>query len=581
MKLRTRTVDQLSVHRLVADGVDPLLARLLASRGVREPNDTRLDLAQLLPPTMRGLAQAAELLDAAIDAAAPIVVVGDYDCDGATGVATAVLGLRLLGARVDYLVPNRFDNGYGLSPEVAELAASHPRLGRPALLVTVDNGIASVAGVERANALGMRVVVTDHHLPGAALPPAAAIVDPNLPDCPFPSKSIAGVGVMFYLLLAIRSRRRDAGRYRGTDAPNGPPLADLLDLVALGTVADVVALDRNNRILVAAGLKRIRSGRCRPGITALLQVAQRAPRQTCASDLGFTVGPRINAAGRLADMSLGVECLLAPDLAAATPLAESLDRINRERREIETAMREQAEALSVTVAEDRRALVLHDPGWHQGVIGLVASRIKERHHRPCFALAPDGIAPSADGAAVLRGSGRSIPGVHLRDVLDLVDKRHPGLLLKFGGHAMAAGLSMPADRVAEFDAAFEAAVQALADPECFEREVLTDGPLEPDQFVSDTIDRLDSQVWGQGFAEPVFSGRFRVLSQRLIKDRHLKLDLALADSGTARPLRLAAIAFGRTRPLQATTQLAYRLQRDSWQGLSRVSLLVERVLDDA
>ncbi|MGE0310832.1 MAG: single-stranded-DNA-specific exonuclease RecJ [Lautropia sp.] len=586
LKLATRPVDRLALHRLVEDGVDPLLARLLVARGVRHADEGGLELASLLAPTMRGLDRAAAIVSDAIDEGAPIVVVGDYDCDGATGVATGVLGLRMLGARVDYLVPSRFDNGYGLSPEVAELAARHPRLGRPALLVTVDNGIASVDGVARANALGMRVVVTDHHLPGAALPAAAALVDPNLPDCPFASKSIAGVGVMFYLLMAVRAHRRRLGRFADGGAPNGPPIADLLDLVALGTVADVVPLDRNNRILVAAGLRRIRAGRGRPGIVALLRVAGREPRSIAARDLGFTVGPRINAVGRLADMSLGVECLLADDLSSAERIALQLDETNRSRREIESAMKAQADALTIDVEPGRRALVLHDDAWHHGVIGLVASRMKEQWHRPCFALAPDGGPGSGhagrpDAGTLLRGSGRSIAGVHLRDVLDLVDKRCPGMLLKFGGHAMAAGLTMPAGRLAEFVDAFEDAVARLADPECFVREVLTDGPLEPDAFVTSTIDRIDTQVWGQGFAEPLFSGRFRVLSQRVIKDRHLKLDLAFDDVGPGPARRLSAIAFGRTAPVGATTRIAYRLQRDEWRGGTAVTLLVDRFLDEA
>lgn len=569
MRLHTRPVDALAQQRLLDAGFTPLLARLLAARGIARAEDARLELAGLLPPSsLAGIPEAARLLSDAIDRQEPVVVVGDYDCDGATAIAVAVLGLRAMGARVDYLVPNRFENGYGLTPEVAALAAAHPRLGKPALLVTVDNGIASVAGVAHAHALGMKVLVTDHHLPGDQLPDADVIVNPNQPGCRFPSKCIAGVGVMFYLLTALRALRRELGRFGGADRE--PPLAPLLDLVALGTVADVVPLDRNNRILVAAGLQRMRAGRCRPGIAALLQVARRSARTVDAADLGFAVGPRLNAAGRLADMSLGVECLLADDFDRAMSLAESLDRINQERRGIEQEMREQALLRLSDADPSRRALVVHDPSWHHGVIGLVASRVKDRHHRPCIALAPQ-------DDEVLRGSGRSIAGVHLRDALDLVDKRHPGMLLKFGGHAMAAGLSLRRTDLPAFEAAFESAVATLADPEAFVPGLLTDGPLAADEICLAAIEQLDSQIWGQGFAQPLFSGRFTVLAQRLIKERHLKLDLALE----AEPRRrFKAIFFGRTEALPAQAVLAYRLQRDEYLDAASVCLQVEHLLND-
>jgi single-stranded-DNA-specific exonuclease len=567
MKLQTRTVDYLAQQRLLEGGLTPLLARLLAARGIRRYEDTRLELAAMLPPeSLMGLDAAARLVSDTIDRHEPILVVGDYDCDGATAIAVAVLGLRAMGATVDYLVPNRFENGYGLTPEVADLAARHPRLGCPRLLVTVDNGIASVNGVARAHELGMKVLVTDHHLPGDQLPDAEVIVNPNQPGCRFPSKCIAGVGVMFYLLTALRARRRELGRFDGPQ----PSLAPLLDLVALGTVADVVPLDRNNRILVAAGLQRMRAGRCRPGITALLQVARRSARSIGAADLGFAVGPRLNAAGRLADMSLGVECLLAEDFGRAMDLAEQLDRINHERRAIEQTMRDQAMGLLCEVKPERLALVVHDGGWHHGVIGLVASRIKDLHHRPCIALAPE-------NDEILRGSGRSIPGVHLRDVLDLVEKRNPGMLLKFGGHAMAAGLSMRRADLAAFESAFEAAVTTLADPEAFSPSLLTDGPLDAPDMCLDVIEQIDSQIWGQGFAQPLFSGRFTILSQRLIKDRHMKLELAL-ESEPRR--RLKAIFFGRAEALPRQAVLAYRLQREEYQGLAGVCLHIEHVLSE-
>ena len=567
MKLQTRTVNFLAQQRLLECGLPPLLARLLAARGISNFEETQLGLAGMLPPdSLKSISAAARLLSDTIDRKAPILVVGDYDCDGATAIAVAVLGLRAMGATADYLVPNRFENGYGLTPEVADLAARHPRLGCPALLLTVDNGIAAVTGVERAHALGMKVLVTDHHLPGERLPQAAVIVNPNQVGCGFPSKCIAGVGVIFYLLTALRTLRRLEGCFPGAE----PSLAPLLDLVALGTVADVVPLDRNNRILVSAGLRRMRAGRCRPGISALLQVAGRSTRTMSAADLGFAVGPRLNAAGRLSDMSIGVECLLAEDFGRALELAEQLDGINQERRAIEETMREQAVNLLCDVKKDRLALLVHDREWHQGVIGLVASRIKDLHHRPCIALAPE-------NEEILRGSGRSIPGVHLRDVLDLVEKRNPGMLIKFGGHAMAAGLSMRRSDLPAFEAAFEAAVATLADPEAFSPSLITDGPLDGPEMSLEVIEQIDSQIWGQGFAQPLFSGRFTIVSQRLIKERHMKLELAL-ESEPRR--RLKGIFFGRSEALPREAVLAYRLHREEYQGLAGVCLQVEHVLSE-
>ena len=556
-----RRVDPRALASLTAAGVSPLMARLYAGRGIDGAVSIGGGPADLIPPqALLGAADAARLLADAITAQRRLLVVGDYDCDGATGVAVGVLGLRMMGAVVDYLVPNRFDHGYGLTPEIVDVALAHPRLGRPDVLITVDNGIASIEGVARARAAGLQVVVTDHHLPGSTLPAADALVNPNQPGCTFPSKNLAGVGVMFYVLLALRAELRARGAWSGRSEP---PLAELLDLVALGTVADVVRLDRNNRLLVAAGLKRLRGGRARPGLLALLRLAGREPREVGSLDLGFALGPRINAAGRLSDISMGVECLLEQDETRAAELARQLDEMNRERREIETDMRDEA---LVDVGEPDpacRTLVAFRPGWHQGVIGLVASRLKERHGRPTLALARDERVPGT-----LKGSGRSIPGVHLRDVLDLVDRRAPGVLMRFGGHAMAAGLTMAEDGLARFSDAFEAAVRELADPASFSPVLETDGPLAPDELNVGTVAEIDHEVWGQGFPAPLFADRFEVLSQRLIKDRHLKLELRL---GTR---KVAAIAFGRTEPVEREALLAYQLQRDTWQGADGISLIV-------
>jgi single-stranded-DNA-specific exonuclease len=516
---------------------------------------------------MKDLGLAAGLLADAIAGGERLCIVADYDCDGATACAVAMRGLRMLGAareQVDYLVPNRFEHGYGLSEAVVALAAHHPCLGRPDWLVTVDSGIASLDGVEAARAAGMRVIVTDHHLPAQRLPRADAIVDPNQAGCAFPSKHLAGVGVMFYLLLALRAelRRRAPGC-----AAARAPLQQLLDLVALGTVADLVRLDANNRLLVATGLQRIRAGRACAGIRALLRVAGRDERRTGTGDLGFAVGPRVNAAGRLADISLGIECLLADDPARAAELGTALDAINRERRGIERTMRD--EALEALPALDgaRKTIVLHRDGWHEGVIGLVASRVREQTNRPTVALAT-----AAGDPAVLRGSGRSIGGVHLRDVLDLVDKRVPGLLLRFGGHAMAAGLTLHAARLDEFAAHFEQAVEAFADPDCFAVALLTDGSLAAGEIDLALVDALEREVWGQGFAPPLFHDEFVVVRQSVVAGRHLKAQLRLA---SGRPLD--AIAFGRVDPLPSPARLAYRLARDEYRGLASVSLVIEAV----
>ena len=562
MTITARPVPEDAAARLRGAGVSPVLARLLAARGVADPAELSQELARLLSPDLlAGAHRAADLLDGAIRRGEKLCVIADYDCDGATACAVAVRGLRMMGAKIDYLVPNRFEHGYGLTPPIVELALAHPRLGRPDWLITVDNGIASVEGIEAARAAGLRTIVTDHHLPGPELPAADAIVNPNQPGCGFPSKALAGVGVMFYVLLAARA----AIRSHSPDSPAASaPLQTLLDLVALGTVADLVRLDANNRLLVAAGLRRIRAGRACEGIRALLRAAGRDESRATASDLGFAVGPRINAAGRLADISLGIACLLEDDPAQAQALAAQLDAINRERRDIEQTMREQALDSIGEPPPGRRTIVVHREGWHEGVVGLVASRVKEAHHRPAVAFAP-----SAADPALLRGSGRSIPGVHLRDALDLVAKREPGVLLRFGGHAMAAGMTLFARELERFSAAFEAAVAELADPSCFVAELRTDGPLAPSEIGLELVGLLESQVWGQGFPEPLFADRFSVLRQSVVGGRHLKLELA------ARGSRFSGIAFGRTEPLPDEAMLAYRLSRNEYRGIASVQLIVE------
>ncbi len=562
--------------RLIDAGIAPVLARLYAARGIDDAAALSRDLARLLPPQpMKGIADAARLLADAIETGERLCIVADYDCDGATACAVALRGLRLLGARadrVDYLVPNRFEHGYGLSVPIVELAAAHPRLGRPDWLITVDSGIASVDGVSAARALGMRVIVTDHHLAGERLPDADAIVNPNQPGCPFASRNLAGVGVAFYLLLAVRAelRTRDPA-----SAAARAPLQSLLDLVAIGTIADLVPLDENNRRLVAAGLQRIRAGRSHAGVRSLLHVAGRDAQRATSADLGFAVGPRINAAGRLADISLGIECLLTDDESRAHELAIALDAINRERRGIERTMREQALAALdglEALPASRNAFVLYQSQWHEGLVGLVASRIKDRVHRPVVALAP-----SAGDAALLRGSGRSIPGVHLRDALDWIDKKSPGLLLRFGGHAMAAGLTIRAQHVEDFSALFERAVQAFADPACFAQSLFTDGPLEPASIDLALVACLDAEVWGQAFPPPLFHDEFVVARQAVVAERHLRVELR-----TRCGRRLDAIAFGRTEPLAARSRVAYRLVRDDYRGVATARLVIEAVeaIDD-
>ncbi len=558
--LTVRDFDAATARRLVAEGVPAALSRALAARGVTDVAETRLMLDGLMAPdTLSHVGDAATLLADAIDADARLMIVADYDCDGATACAVGTRGLRAMGARVDYLVPNRFEYGYGLTPEIVDLAARSAS-GPPDLLITVDNGIASVDGVARANELGMSVLVTDHHLPGAVLPAAACIVNPNQPGCGFPSKYLAGVGVMFYVLLALRAELRARGRF---DAATQPRLDQLLDLVALGTVADMVRLDRNNRILIAQGLQRIRQGRLHPGIAALFQIAGKDARAACARDLGFAIGPRINAAGRLTDMSIGIECLITDSFERATELARQLDQLNRERRDIEGDM--QLDALAALDEADvaaRSTICLYHDDWHQGVIGLVASRVKEKYHRPTIAFAR-----ANDGE--LRGSGRSIDGVHLRDTLDLVTKRAPALVRRFGGHAMAAGLTMPAASYEPFVSAFEDATRASCDRTLFERTIMTDGPLAGSELALSLIEAIDTHVWGQGFPAPLFDNEFVVLEQRLVKDRHLKLVLDLDGR------RFDAIWFARTEQLPRTVRLAYRPALEEYMGARRLQLVIE------
>jgi single-stranded-DNA-specific exonuclease len=539
-------------------GIHPVLARLYAARGLTDPGELSSELGALIQPSgLLHIDRAAEFLADSIAAGKRMVIVADYDCDGATACATALRGLRAMGANADFIVPNRFEYGYGLTPEIVELTA---REKAPDIIITVDNGIASIEGVEEAKQRGIDVVVTDHHLPGDQLPDARVIVNPNQPACGFPSKHLAGVGVVFYVLLALRAELRRRGEF---DAQSQPKLDSLLDLVALGTVADVVRLDTNNRILVAQGLKRMRAGRMHPGVAALFRVSGRAARTASPFDLGFALGPRLNAAGRLEDMSLGIECLLTDDEGRAWELAQQLNDINLKRREIEAEMQDAALLhLDEFQPADSTTICVYDDGWHQGVIGIVASRLKERFYRPTITFAPA-------GEGMIKGSGRSIPGFHLRDALDLVSKRAPGVIDKFGGHAMAAGLSLRAEALDHFRAAFEAVGQAWLTESQLERVVETDGPLEDGCYTTQFIELLDGQVWGQGFAPPVFCDEFRVLSQRILKDRHLKL--MLEKNGT----RYDAIWFGHTDALGERARVAFRLDANEYNGVTRVQLLVE------
>ncbi|WP_407669279.1 single-stranded-DNA-specific exonuclease RecJ [Orrella marina] len=560
---KARPVPQDIARRLASQGVHPLLARLLAARGVRDCAEMGTEWRQLIEPArLTQVDHAAQVLADAIEAGKHLLIIADYDCDGATACAVAVRGLRALGASVDFLVPNRFETGYGLSPEVVELAVRHAA-GKPDILVTVDNGIASVDGVRVAHEHGMQVVVTDHHLPGDELPDALAIVNPNQPNCGFPSKNLAGVGVIFYVLMALRSEMRSRGHF---DAQSQPRLDNLVDLVALGTVADVVRLDANNRLLVTRGLARMRNGQLQPGLRALFAVSGRDPAQATTFDLGFTIGPRINAAGRLTDMTVGIECLTTDDPDHALALARQLDEINQQRRQIESVMRDQAMTAveDVQASAQQAALCVHHPQWHQGVVGLVASRLKEKYYRPVIAFAQ-----GDDGN--WRGSGRSIPDVHLRDVLDLVSKRHPGMILKFGGHAMAAGLTLADGHLQTFETALIDAVVELTGQTRFEPVIETDGSLESGWANVQTAQMLEQQVWGAGFAAPLFQDTFQVAGQRLVGGKHLKLSLVRDRQ------RFDAIWFNQAEPLAESIEAVYRIAPNVWQ--SRISL--QMIIDAA
>lgn len=571
-EIRLRRREANDAADLPAD-LSPLLRRLYASRGACSAADLERGVKGMLPWTrLYGIDKAVEILHNALREGLRIVVVGDFDADGATSTALSVLALRALGGNnIAYLVPNRFEDGYGLSPEVVDQAHAHGAQ----LILTVDNGISSHSGVERAHALGIPVVVTDHHLPGETLPDAEAIINPNLRECDFPSKSLAGVGVAFYLMLALRTFLRDKGWFdeRGIAPPN---LADLLDLVALGTVADVVPLDANNRILTWQGLSRIRAGKCRPGIKALLEVANRDAQKLAASDLGFALGPRLNAAGRLDDMSVGVALLLSENLGEARVLASELDALNQTRKEIEQGM--QAEALTLCEKLERSrdtlpgGLAMYHPEWHQGVVGILASRIKERFHRPVIAFAPAG-----DGT--LKGSGRSIQGLHMRDALERLDTLYPGLMIKFGGHAMAAGLSLEEARFDEFQRYFGELVTEWLDPALLQGEIVSDGLLNPNEMTLETAEMLrDAGPWGQMFPEPLFDGEFRLLQQRLVGERHLKVMVEPVGGG---PL-LDGIAFNVDTSCWPdngvrTVNIAYKLDVNEYRGNRSVQLIIDHL----
>ena len=560
MKIVERPYREADLRALVAAGVHPVLARIYAARRIASAQELEYEPASLVPPAkLKGSEDAARLLADAIQGGKRLLIIADYDADGATACAVGLRALRSFGAYVDYLVPDRFKLGYGLSPELVDLAARGTKIGKPDLLITVDNGIASVEGVARARELGIATLITDHHLPGAELPQADCIVNPNQPGCDFPSKALAGVGVMFYVMLALRAELRKRNHFAGKAEPN---LGNLTDLVALGTVADVVPLDANNRILVSQGLKRLREGRPQPGLSALLRAAGRSLREASSFDLGFVAGPRLNAAGRLADMSLGIECLSTDDEARALNCAQELDRLNAERRRIEAGMVEQAVEMLKTLPTGEGS-TFFSPQWHEGVVGIVASRLKDRLHRPviCFARSADGVS--------LKGSGRSIAGLHLRDCLDLVAKRSPGLIRRFGGHAMAAGLTIAERDYERFAAGFAAALDELLPAEARLRTVETDGSLDAMYCTLDVARLIEDGIWGQGFPQPLFCDTFTVETQRVVGERHLKLQLVRHGR------RLEAMRFGALEPLPARVRAAYRLAVNEFNGLRSIQLNVE------
>jgi single-stranded-DNA-specific exonuclease len=558
-QLKTRSYSFKDSELLRQQGIHPVLARIYAARGLSHINELSTALPSLLSPSqLLHIDTAASFLADAILANKKMTIVADYDCDGATACAVGVRGLKSLGAHIKYIVPNRFEYGYGLTPEIVNLTAKETE---PNIIITVDNGIASIEGVKRAKELGIDVVITDHHLPGDKLPDAKVIVNPNQPKCSFPSKNLAGVGVMFYVLLALRKELRERGIFNENTQPK---LDNLLDLVALGTVADVVKLDSNNRILVAQGLKRIRKGAMHAGISALFHVAGRQARNATPFDLGFAIGPRLNAAGRLQDMSLGIECLITDDANRAWKIAQELNSINIERRQIEAQMQDEALVhLDSFSPKYNCTITVFDTNWHQGVIGILASRLKDKFYRPTIAFAP------ADDGLLLKGSGRSISGFHLRDALDLLSKQHPTLIEKFGGHAMAAGLTIQAQNLSTFTNSFEKIAQSLLTKEQTEHTIETDGALEDAYFTTQFIALLNEQVWGQGFAPPIFCDTFRVLNQRILKEKHLKLQLEKNGQ------HYDAIWFGHANNLPEEATIAFRLDANEYNGQIRVQLMVE------
>ena len=559
-RILNREFDLEAARRLHEEGYLPPVARALSARGIRDASELAQDWKSMLPPAMlEGTREAAERLALARERGERVTVVADYDCDGATACAVAIRGLGMMGVKADYFVPHRVHHGYGLSCAVVDLLAA--RTPRPDVLLTVDNGVSSAEAVRHAAELGIDVIVTDHHLPGAELPPAVCIVNPNLADSAFPSKALAGVGVMYYVLLALRALLRERGVYTQQTQPR---LDALVDLVALGTVADVVKLDKNNRIIVAQGLNRIRLGRTHAGISALFAVAGKKPEAAGVRDFGFALGPRINAAGRLDTMENGIECLLADDPVVALDYARSLNDFNAARQELETEMQQAAEtALSCCNVDSLATLTLYDGRFNEGVVGLVASRLKEKVNRPTIVFAP-----TDDGA--LKGSGRSIAGVHLRDALDLVSKALPGAVLRFGGHAMAAGLTLRSEGdLPAFRDAFEKAVRSMVDASVFERVIYTDGGLAPDEITERLVQAIDSQIWGQGFDAPVFANEFRVVRQSLVKDAHTKLILELGGQ------RFDAIFFRHTETLPGMVRLAYRPNINEFMGRRSVQLVIE------
>ncbi|MDH5534898.1 MAG: single-stranded-DNA-specific exonuclease RecJ [Betaproteobacteria bacterium] len=554
----TRSAPPEAIEILVRAGLHPLLARVCAARGISTPEELAHEFDRLIAPEhMYNLPRMAQILADAIAAGKKLLIVADYDADGATACAVGLRALRAFGAAVDYLVPNRFEYGYGLTPEIVRLARE---VKHPDIVITVDNGIASIDGVDEANRLGLEVLITDHHLPGEELPRARCIINPNQPGCGFPSKSLAGVGVMFYLMLALRAELRSRGAF---GRETGPNLAALLDLVALGTVADVVRLDQNNRILVHQGLERIRAGRLQPGVAALFRVAGRDPHRVAAYDLAFVLAPRLNAAGRLADMAVGIECLATDDAARATAIAFELDHLNRERRALEADM--QASALAAIESRDygdSASLCLFDPAWHPGVVGIVAARIKDRFHRPTIAFA-------RSGENEIRGSGRSIRALNLRDALDLTAKRHPRLLAKFGGHAAAAGLTLRESDFGAFAEAFERTVQGLLTPADLDRQIETDGSLPTAHATLEAAAALDAAVWGQGFPAPRFDDQFEVAEQRVVGERHLKLKLARDGC------RYDAMLFGHSDSLPRAIRAAYRFGINEFNGAKSLQFTIE------